>query len=829
MADTVVVQYSDALASSLEYFSGDQIAADVFVGKYALRNGKGELLEHTPTEMHWRLAREFARIEQKYANPMSEEEIFGLLDHFRYVVPQGSPMSAIGNHFKLQSLSNCFVISQPEDSYGGILYTDQEQAQIMKRRGGVGFDISTIRPKGMSTANAAGSTDGIGVFMERFSNTCREVAQGGRRGALMITIDVSHYEVETFIKIKRDEKKVTGANISLRLSDKFMRAARDDKDFQLHWPVGVPDPAISKMVRARELWDMIIDSAWSMAEPGLLFWDTVIRNTPADIFTPEGFGSISTNPCSELMLCADDSCRLMLLNVLSYVMKQFTKDAHLDEKKFYDHIMKVQRLMDDLVDLELEAVDRIIAKIQSDENSEAVKRIEIDLWKRIKLKAEQGRRTGLGITALGDALAALGLTYGSPESIEITEKVYKILALAAHESSVRMAAERGSFPVCDPQRMVDHPFISRLIESSSPEVNGLFMQYGRRNIALTTTAPAGSVSTLTQTTSGIEPAFLLKYTRRRKVNPNDEASRIDFIDDMGDKWQEYPVYHHGFKKWMDVTGKTYDDVAESPYYKATSNDVDWAASVDILAAAQKYVEHGISKTINLPSDAKRELVAHVYMRAWENNCKGITVYRDGCREGVLIKETKQSSRSEQRCAPKRPDVLDCRIHHAQIKGEMWTILVGLLDGKPYEVFGGHSKHIEIPKKINEGLIVKHDKKSSNSVYDLRIGNDAEFIIKDIATVFDNPNYSHTTRLISLALRHGAKIQYVVEQLQKERDADMFSFVKCIARVLKQYIEDGSTTTVLKECPNCKASNGGSNFIYQEGCVKCIHCSWSRCS
>lgn len=999
-----MVSHEEAHAATLEYFCGDQIATDVFLSKYALRDNEGNLLEKTPSDMHRRLAREFARIEKKYPNPLDEEKIFSLLEHFKYITPQGSPMSAIGNPHKLQSVSNCFVIDPPHDSYGGILHTDQEQAQIMKRRGGVGFDISNIRPRGIKTANAAGTTDGIAVFMERFSNTCREVAQGGRRGALMLTIDVRHPEIETFINIKRDLKKVTGANISIRLNDEFMHAVSEEKDFQLCWPVGSDEPEIVKTVSAKEIWDQIIDSAWASAEPGLLFWDTATRLTPADLYSDKGFGSISTNPCivgdtliavadgrnavtikelaeegidvpvystniatgrvevktgraprktgekkevwrlalgdgsafiatpdhrvltkdleyvnlsdlqpgqavfsfntfestqgryvcnidvaangdvssfkkqnhevasvefygyedvynitvddnhnyhvitagdekfinssgfcvkncGEIILSPNDSCRLLLLNVCSYVKNPFTEGAEFDFSLFHEHVMVAQRLMDDLVDIEIEQVEKIIEKVKKDPEPEHVKRIELELWHRIREAAEKGRRTGLGVTAIGDTLAYLNMQYGSEDSIQMTEKIYRALAVAAHESSVMMATERGAFPAYEHGRTTGHEFMERLFDASADEVNELYKKHGRRNICLTTTAPAGSVSCLTQTTSGIEPAYLLSYKRRKKINPNDKNVRVDFVDDLGDRWQEYTVYHHGFKKWMDVTGHADEDVSQSPYFKATSNDVDWLASVKIQAAAQKWVEHAISKTCNLPADATKELVSEVYVEAWRQGCKGFTVYRDGCRTGVLVstdekKDDGNEDRAKfvQRSAPKRPKELPCKIHHTQIKGETWTILVGLFDDKPFEVFGGLSKFVEIPKKYTDGVLIKHDRKSTNSVYDLRIGEDG-FVIKNVIEQFDNPNYSHATRLISLSLRHGCEIQFVVEQLQKEKDADMFSFSKCVSRVLKQYIKDGTKANIMKKCPNCEATD---KFAYQEGCIQCLACGWSRC-
>lgn len=821
----MVVSYELAKQSSLDYFGKDEIAADVFLSKYVLRDEKGNLLEKTPRDMHKRIAKELARIEKNYVNPLSFDEIFCLLDSFAYLVPQGSPMSAIGNNKRIQSLSNCFVIDSPHDSYGGILHTDQEQAQIMKRRGGVGFDISTIRPKGMPTSNAAVTTDGLGVFMERFSNTCREVAQNGRRGALMLTIDVRHPEIQTFIDIKRDKKKVTGANISIRLTDDFMNAVKNDSDYTLQWPVESDSPEVTKIIRAKELWDQIIDAAWSMAEPGLLFWDTVRRMTPADVYEKHGFRSISTNPCGEIVLSAYDACRLLVINTLSYVLNPFSENPSFDFEKFFKHAKIAQRLMDDIIDLEIEQIDKIIKKIESDPEPNHIKLPELDMWKKIRDMNYKGRRTGLGITALGDMIASLNMRYGSPKSIEFTENVYKKLAVASHLSSVELAKERGSFPVCDPQLTRGHPFMERILAECTQEQVADYYMYGRRNICTTTTAPAGSVSVLTQTTSGIEPAFMVKYRRRKKINANDKETRVDFIDSLGDKWQEYDVYHHAFKKWMDVTGKT--KIEDSPYYNATANDVDWVASVDIQAAAQKYVEHSISKTCNLPHDAPKELVAKVYMTAWEKGCKGFTVYRDGCRDGVLLteKNEKKNESFKQYSAPKRPKELPCKIHHTTVRDKNWTIFVSLLEGKPYEVFGGLAKYIEIPKKQTDGVIIKHPRKSTNSIYDLRIGEGSDaYLIKNISEHFENPNHSHTTRLISLSLRHGANIQYVVEQLQKEKDADMFTFVKSISRVLKNYIADGSETTIEKTCPNCE----GTKFVYQEGCATCSGCGYSKC-
>ncbi len=830
----------EAYTSSLEYFGGDELAASVFLSKYALRDTSGALLEKTPADMHRRLAKEFARIEAKYPNPLDENEIFEYLSSWE-IVPQGSPMSAMGNPYKTQSLSNCFVIAAPEDSYGGILFADQEQAQIMKRRGGVGFDISTIRPKGMHTANAAGTTDGIGVFMERFSNTCREVAQGGRRGALMLSISVDHPEIETFINIKRDLKKVTGANISIRLTDAFMQAVKDETEYTLHWPVDVPanDAKVTKVVKAKEIWDQIIDAAWTSAEPGLLFWDTVQKNTPTEAYKSLGYGSVSTNPCGEIVLSPYDSCRLLLINLSKFVKNPYETCASFDYVAFGTAAKVAQRLMDDLVDLELEAVDVIIKKIESDQESEAVKHAELALWRKIKDAASKGRRTGLGITAMGDALAALNIRYGSQESVDKTEEIYKVLEVNAYRSSVRMAAERGAFPVFSHKLEADHEFIQKVI-SVDPELRSDYLKYGRRNIALTTTAPAGSVSCLTQTTSGIEPVFLVSYTRRKKITSTDITSRIDFVDQLGDKWQEYKVYHHGYKKWMEITGKD-DNIELSPYWKATSSDVDWKMSVKLQAAAQRWICHSLSKTCNLPSDATRETVAQVYMAAWESGCKGFTVYRDGCRTGVLVsddpkieekKDGGQPTGIAENHAPKRQKELPCDIHRINVKGqsgtESYLVLVGMMDNKPYEVFCGLSSHVEVPKKAKHGTLIKNGKKDGVATYNLSIpvGDDDAVLFKDVVELFANPLYGAFTRSLSLALRHGIPMQYIVEQLQKDKNSDMQSFSRVIARTLKGYIPDGTKSTSDKKCSSCGAEDG---LMYQEGCLTCKSCGSSRCS
>ena len=830
----MIYSNSEVLKRTHEYFDGDELAPDVFL-KYALRDSTGQLLEADPDQMHRRLASEFARIEAKYPNPMSEEEIYNLLKNFADVVPQGSPMSGIGNPYQLQSLSNCFVVDQPYDSYGGILFSDQEQVQIMKRRGGVGMDVSNIRPKGQPTSNAARTTDGLGVFMERFSNSTREVAQGGRRGALMLTIDCRHPEIETFINIKRDLSKVTGANISVRFTDEFMQAVEKDENFILRWPVECePEKAeIIRHVNARSVWDKFIDAAWASAEPGALFWDTVIKQGIVDLYSDVGYKTISTNPCGEIPLSPYDSCRLMVVNLTSFVLNPFTDCAKFDFNRFRSVVYKAQRLMDDLVDLEIECVDRILAKIESDPQPEHVKRIEWDLWHKIRAAGLNGRRTGLGITGLGDALAGLNIKYGSGFSISATAEIYKTLAVGAHCSSLTMAWERGAFPAFSYEKEKDHDYLNKIMESCGPDFVDMWNTTGRRNIALTTTAPVGSVSCLTRTTSGIEPAFLLSYKRRRKITQGDIQSRIDYVDQMGDKWQEYTVYHHHFKKWMDITGKT--DPQESPYWGGTANDIDWEKSVDIQAAAQKWVDHSISKTCNLPNTATRETINDVYMRAWKTGCKGFTVYRDGCRTGVLVandepkKELKKPE--ESRFAPKRPKSLPCDIHRANIrngeKSESWLVLVGLSEEMPYEVFCGIPENIEIPKKFKSGTLVKNGKRDGITTYNLYVptgtGEDENIVFKDIVNLFDNPTQGAFTRTISLALRHNVPLHYVVEQLQKDKNSDMFSYARVIARVLKGYIKDGTKSTE-KGCPSC----GSFELFYQEGCLTCGSCGFSKC-
>jgi len=829
--------YEQVYKESLNYFNGDELAASVFATKYALQDHDGSYLELTPTDMHKRLAIEFARIEQKYPNPMNSNEIFDLLKDFKYIVPQGSPMSGIGNEAKLQSISNCFVIESPHDSYSGILKTDQEQVQIMKRRGGVGFDISSIRPKGLLTSNAAKTTDGIEVFMDRFSNSCREVAQGGRRGALMLSISVHHPQILDFIKIKRDLKRVTGANISVRLTDEFMNAVKGGELVELRWPVDSKEPKICETANARELWHEMIESAHASAEPGLLFWDTAKRMTPSDIYEKEGFGSVSTNPCGEIVLSPYDSCRLMLVNLTSFVKNSWKENSEFNWGHFAEVTKKAQRLMDDMIDLEIEQINKILTKISNDPEPAAVKQIEKDMWLNILKAAETGRRTGLGITGLGDALAMMGLHYGSDDSIKVTEEIYKWLALNSYESSIQLAKERGAFPIWDFKREEGHPFLSRVIECLIPERIDDYKKHGRRNIANTTTAPAGSVSCLTQTTSGIEPSFMLHYKRRKKITSNDSDASVDFIDELGDEWTEFNVYHHGFKQWMDSTDPDCEwekdspeiAVSHSPYAGATANEINWSSKVKLQAAAQKWICHAISNTTNLPADVDIDTVKDIYMMGWETGCKGVTVYRDGSRSGVLISsESKEENEVSflERHAIKRPETLECNIFHTSVKGQKWILLVGLLEGKPYEIIGGEADLIEIPKKYKVGMLSKRAYKTANSKYDLTVGKEDDILaIKDIVSVFDNPNYAGYTRTISLALRHGVPVQYLVEQMQKDKESDLFSFSKVIARCLKNYIIDGTIASD-KNCNECGSEN---SLVYQEGCVTCASCGQSKCS
>ena len=837
-----MIEYNEALRLSMQYFGGNELAASTFLNKYALKDPKGKLLETTPDDMHRRLAKEFARIEAKYPNPLSEEEIYSYLKDFKKLIPQGSPMAGIGNKSQLLSLSNCFVIDSPWDSYSGITYTDSEMVSLMKRRAGVGFDISNLRPLGTFVANAAGTSTGIGGWMERYSRSTREVCQDGRRGALMISISCRHPEIETFITIKEDLQKVTGANVSIRFSDDFMNAVKNDEEFMLRWPVEGPEEQIQikKMVRAKDIWNKFVKSAWTSAEPGALFWDTATRLTPSDCYADYGFKSISTNPCGEIILSGGDSCRLLLVNSFAFVKNPFTKEAVFDFNEFTRVSRIGQRLMDDLVDLELEAIDKILEKIESDPEPNHIKRSEYETWLRIKNACTNGRRTGLGQTAVGDVLAALGMIYGSDDSIGFTENLYKTFTLASYRESVNLAKERGAFPVFSHGLEKGHEFLEK-IWAADVELYQEYLKHGRRNIANTTTPPAGTTSMMAcvddtkrlfGTSSGIEPAYLLFYKRRKKVNPNDKDVKVDFVDDLGDKWQEFFVHHNPFKLWMELNGKSEENVSESPYYKATANDIDWVRSVDIQAAAQKWICHSISKTCNLPNSTTQELVSDVYLRAWESGCKGFTIYRDGSRSGVLVSADSKAQKTENFAstdAPKRPKELVCDIHHCTVQGEKWTMFVGLLEGKPYEIMGGLAKYVKIPKRVTRGKLVKHNGNINPARYDLHYdfedGPENETVIQDVGNVFENPTHAGFTRMVSLSLRHGAPIQYVVEQLVKgsDKESDLFSVTKAFSRVLKGYIKDG-TKTGLKKCPDC----GSDRMAYKDGCVQCLDCGSSKC-
>jgi ribonucleoside-diphosphate reductase alpha chain len=795
------------------YAHDNDLIADVFATKYALSDGT-KYFELTPDDMHKRLAREFARIEAKYINPVSEETIYQLLQKFSKVIPQGSPQSGIGNPFQIQSLSNCFVIDSPEDSYGGIFRADEEIAQIMKRRGGVGLDMSPIRPKGFPTKNAAKTTDGIAVFMERFSNTCREVAQGGRRGALMLTLSVHHPEIITFIKAKLDLKKVTGANISIRISDEFMRAVETDQDYEQRWPVDATHPSISLKVKAKDVWNEIVSAAHKCAEPGVLFWDTVNKMTPADAYAE--FRSISTNPCSELPLPAYDSCRLILMNWLGYVLNPFTQDARLDKVALHNDVIIAQRLMDDLIDLEIESVENIINKIDSDKEPESIKAREKQLWLKIKKKAEDGRRTGLGATGLGDALAMLNTRYGSDESLALTDEMYKIMCTAAWESSIILAQERGAFPVWNKELEKDHPFINMMLDACGPHIKALHEKYGRRNIALTMSSPAGSISIEADCTNAIEPMYVSKMIRRRKLTAADGDTKPDFVDAMGDRWKEYTIEHAGLQHWKRVTNKT--DIKESPYYRASAAEIDYIDSVKMQATVQKWICHGISKTVNMPASATLDDVATVYFTAWRTGCKGVTVYRDKCRSGVLLNAESVKNYS-------RPKSLICDIHRVNVKGEPYVVIIGKHNNELYEVFAGALNKIDIPKSAKHGTLIKHKKAKNRATYDLEIqlkDND-HILFTDIIALFENPTYGAMTRLISMLMRNNVATTDIIEQLKKDKHSDISSFASCIARVLKTYVPDGTTLSDL--CEHCDQPT----LQYQSGCVICASCGSSKCN
>ena len=847
MEDRRTYTFDEAFKASLNYFTGDELAAKVWVNKYALKDALGNIYEKSPVDMHHRLAGEIARIEAKYPNPLSEQELFDLFDHFRYIVPQGSPMTGIGNEFQIASLSNCFVIGLEgqADSYGAIIRIDEEQVQLMKRRGGVGHDLSHIRPKGSPVKNSALTSTGLVPFMERYSNSTREVAQDGRRGALMLSVSIKHPDSEAFIDAKMTEGKVTGANVSVKIDDEFMRAATEGLPYRQQYPISSEQPLYVKDVDAAALWKKIIHNAWKSAEPGVLFWDTILRESVPDCYADLGFRTVSTNPCGEIPLCPYDSCRLLAINLYSYVVNPFTKDSYFDFDLFRSHVSLAQRIMDDIIDLESEKIEQILSKIDSDPESMEVKQSERHLWEKIQHKTLQGRRTGVGITAEGDMLAAMGLRYGSDEATNFAELVQKTLALAAYRSSVNLAKERGAFPVFDAEREKKNPFINRLREAD-PDLYEDMLRFGRRNIACLTIAPTGTTSLMTQTTSGIEPVFLPVYKRRRKVNPNDSESRVDFVDETGDAFEEYTVFHHKFVTWMLANGysvtKKYGQaevdalVAKSPYYKATSNDVDWLAKVRMQGRVQKWVDHSISVTINLPNSVNEDLVNQLYVEAWRCGCKGCTVYRDGSRSGVLLAtDSKKKKKENNQCmqppiiVAKRPRELDADVVKFQNNREKWIAFVGLLNGRPYEIFTGLADDEEgliLPKNVSKGTIIKSYDEDGKKHYDFQFKNKRGYkmTIEGLDSKF-NPEYWNYAKLISGVLRYGMPIDQVIKLVQgMELNSESINTWKTgVERALKKYLPNG-TEVKGQRCPNC----GLETLVYQEGCLICTNCGASRC-
>jgi ribonucleoside-diphosphate reductase alpha chain len=837
--------FDEAFKSSKEYFRGDELAARVWANKYALKDSYGNLFEKNPDEMHIRLAKEIARIEKRYPNPMSEEKVYGLLKDFKYIIPQGGPMSGIGNKYQIASLSNCFVIGHknPADSYGGIMKIDQEQVQLMKRRGGVGHDLSHIRPQGSPVLNSALTSTGVVPFMERYSNSTREVAQDGRRGALMLSISSKHPDAEKFIDAKLETGKVTGANVSVRIDDEFMHSVVSNKPYTQQYPIESTEPTFKQEVDAGKIWNKIVHNAWKSAEPGILFWDTIINESVADSYADLGYKTVSTNPCGEIPLCPYDSCRLIAVNLYSYVENAFTPEAKFNFELFKEHVGCAQRIMDDIIDLELEKIDGILAKIERDAEDYEVKMVEDKLWRNIRKKAAEGRRTGVGITAEGDMLAALNLRYGSEIAVDFSEEVHKTLAIAAYRSSVDMAKERGAFDIFDAQKEKGNPFILRL-KGQDEQLYADMVQYGRRNIALLTIAPTGTTSLMTQTTSGIEPVFMPVYKRRRKVNPNDPDTTISFIDEIGDSWEEYNVFHHKFMDWLNVNGfdpeevKTMSDeeieavIEKTPYYKATSNDVDWLNKVKMQGRIQKWVDHSISVTINLPADAKEELVGQLYITAWESGCKGVTVYREGSRSGVLIsnkKEKKEEKDTQNNAETKRPKKLKAEIIRFNNNDEKWIAFVGLKDGRPYEIFTGLAdpEMFPIPNSIKRGEILKVKDREGKSRYDFQYIDKYgyENTMGGLSHMFQE-EYWNYAKLISGVLRHGMPIPGVVHLIQSLRlDSETINTWKNgVERALKRYIPDGTKPKTGTKCQECESSN----VIYQEGCLICTDCGHSKC-
>lgn len=866
MNNNKTYSFEEAFNASLKYFDGDELAARVWVNKYAMKDSFGKIYEKSPEEMHWRIANELARIERKYKNPISAQDVFDLLDHFRYIIPAGSPMTGIGNNHQVASLSNCFVIGLDgdADSYGAILRIDEEQVQLMKRRGGVGHDLSHVRPKGSPVNNSALTSTGLVPFMERYSNSTREVAQDGRRGALMLSVSIKHPDSESFIDAKMEEGKVTGANVSVKVTDEFMDAAVNDKPYVQQFPIDSKEPLFRKEISAKKLWEKIVHNAWKSAEPGVLFWDTIIRESLPDCYADLGFKTVSTNPCGEIPLCPYDSCRLLSINLFSYVVDPFTTKARFDFEKFKKHVKLAQRLMDDIVDLEMEKIELIMAKIKSDPQNDEVKNSEYHLWEKIKAKSGAGRRTGVGITAEGDMLAAMGLRYGTKAATDFSVEVHKTLALNAYRSSVTMAQERGAFEIFEASREANNPFLLRMKEED-PQLYEDMVRYGRRNIACLTIAPTGTTSLMTQTTSGIEPVFMPVYTRRRKVNPNDTDVHVDYVDEVGDSFEEYIVYHKKFLDWMTVNGidstKKYTQeeidelVKRSPYYKATANDVDWLMKVRMQGAIQKWVDHSISVTVNLPANVDEALVNKLYVEAWKSGCKGCTIYRDGSRSGVMIsvsnkdkKDKNNDAATEEKvkdlsiaeeqhehiCQPPhvvevRPQVLDCDVVRFQNNKDKWVAFVGLLDGYPYEIFTGlqdDDEGIVLPKSVTKGKIIKQTNPDGSHRYDFQFENKRGYktTVEGLSEKF-NPEYWNYAKLISGVLRYRMPIDHVIKlvgslQLKSE---SINTWKNGVERALKKYVTDGTVASG-QTCPVC----GQETLVYQEGCLICTNCGASRC-
>jgi len=837
------------LKAATEYFDGDTLAANVWMNKYALKDSDGNIYELTPDEMHHRIASEFARMEAKYPNPMSEDEIYEVIKDFKYIVPQGSPMAGIGNNYQVSSLSNCFVIGNDgsSDSYGGIMKIDEEQVQLMKRRGGVGHDLSHIRPKGSPVKNTALTSTGVVPFMERYSNSTREVAQDGRRGALMLSISIKHPDSEHFIDAKMESGKVTGANVSIKLDDEFMQAVKEGKTYTQQYPIDSNNPKYSKDIDARRLWEKVIHNAWSSAEPGVLFWDTVIRESIADTYSDFGFKTVSTNPCGEIPLCPYDSCRLLAINLYSYVKDPFTPEAKFDGTLFKKHVHIAQRIMDDLVELEIEKIDGILKKVDNDPEPEEIKHVERRLWGKIREKALQGRRTGIGITAEGDMLASLGLRYGSEEAIEFSAEVHKLLAIEAYRSSVDLAEDRGAFGVFNIEREKNNPFILR-IKENAPEIYEKMQRVGRRNISMLTIAPTGSVSICTRTSSGIEPVFMVAYKRRRKVNPNDKNVVVSFVDEVGDAWEEYNVFHPKFEVWLSKNGYDIDEVkhmddqsfnvivAKSPYHKATSADINWVNKVHMQGKIQQWVDHSISVTVNVPKDVKEELISDIYVTAWESGCKGMTIYREGSRDGVLISKDKKSDKIEveeensfkETKAPRRPIVLEADIIRFQNNYEKWIAVIGKLNDKPYEIFTGKADDFYLPPWVEKGWVIKVKRKSENedTRYDFQFADKQGYkvTIEGLSRSFDQVYWNYA-KLISGVLRHGMPLPYVIDLIGNldTNDDTINTWKNGVVRSLKRYIPDG-TEALGTTCPEC----GEKAVIYQDGCLTCTNCGYSKC-